>query len=266
MSFEQFRNQFLKKRRWLVITGAGISEASGIPTYRDQTGKWLRSDPITHQQFIQSESMRRRYWARSAVGLQWMSRAQPNQTHQTLVNLEARGFLTGLITQNVDRLHQSAGHQDVIDLHGRIDRVKCLSCGSFESRASLQERLVEANPIIPDLTAEVAPDGDANLEERLTQMIEPVKCLECAGELMPDVVFYGGSVPAHINQMTAKKYHESEGILVLGSSLMVYSSFRFCKKAAADGKPILIVNLGKTRADEIADIKLNERCSVINQL
>ena len=266
MSFAQFKNQFLKSRRWLVITGAGISEESGIPTYRDQSGKWLRSDPITHQQFTQSESMRRRYWARSAVGWQWMSRAQPNRTHDALVDLEARGFLAGLITQNVDRLHQKAGHQDVIDLHGRIDRVKCLSCGAFESRASIQERLVAANPIIPELTAEAAPDGDANLEDRLTQIIDPVSCLECKGDIIPDVVFYGGSVPAHINQLTAEKYTQSEGILVLGSSLMVYSSYRFCKKAAEDGKPVLIVNLGKTRADEIANIKLNEHCSVISEL
>jgi len=250
---------------WLVITGAGISAQSGIPTYRDAEGNWMRSDPITHQEFIGSEEKRKRYWARSAVGWPSIANAQPNDVHRALASMEQKGLLVGLITQNVDRLHQKAGHQNVIDLHGRLDRVRCLQCNNYELREELQARLLVRNPFLTDVAGEIAPDGDANIEDAITQRIQPESCLHCNGILMPDVVFYGGTVPKETHQATANLYQKCKGILVLGSSLMVYSSFRFCKQAHQDGKQIIVINKGKTRADEICLHKFDMDCSLISQ-
>ena len=195
MSFDQVQQLISHSNNWLVITGAGISTESGIPTYRNDNGDWMRSDPITHQQFIGSEDKRKRYWARSAVGWPMIEKAKPNNTHKALVEIENKNFLSGLITQNVDRLHQRAGHQKVIDLHGRMDRVKCLSCGYVEAREDLQTRIFDKNPFLAGLSGEVAPDGDANIEDEVTNKIQIVTCTQCDGVLMPDVVFYGGTVP-----------------------------------------------------------------------
>ncbi|MEW4366619.1 NAD-dependent protein deacetylase [Aliikangiella maris] len=262
----QLKSILDKHQQWLVITGAGVSQNSGIPTYRDEKGQWQRSRPIQHQEFVQYEDKRKRYWARSAVGWPPVARAQPNVVHYALAKLEQKGYLAGVITQNVDRLHQKAGHQQVIDLHGRLDRVQCLSCQTYECREQLQNRLLQKNPFLNQVNAEIAPDGDAHVEDQLTEQIEPVGCSQCQGILMPDVVFYGGTVPRETNEATQQLYQKSKGLLVLGSSLMVYSSFRFCKQAKQDNKPIVIINQGVTRADDLANYKFEVDCQIIEAL
>ncbi|WP_144391881.1 NAD-dependent protein deacetylase [Pleionea sediminis] len=256
-------NRIQTHRPWLVITGAGISLGSGIPTYRDHEGNWLRSNPIQHQEFIQYEDKRKRYWARSTLGWPPVSRAQPNNTHFLLAQLEQRGLMKGVITQNVDRLHQKAGHKRVIDLHGRLDRVKCLSCQQYESRNNLQQRLIELNPFLLTKEVQMAPDGDAHLENELTQQMKIANCLHCNGTLMPDVVFFGGTVPKATNLATSKLFDECSGVITIGSSLMVYSGYRFCKLAKQEHKPLIIINQGKTRADDIADFKIEKDCATV---
>lgn len=251
-----------QSKPWLVITGAGISLNSGIPTYRDDDGNWLRSDPIKHQEFINFSEKRKRYWARSAVGWPPVAKAQPNENHHLLAQLEAKGLIGGLITQNVDRLHQRAGHQQVIDLHGRLDRVRCLHCNAYEDRTHLQQRLLAMNPFLQPLTADLAPDGDAYVEDELTEKIVPVDCQQCGGHLMPDVVFFGGAVPQATHRATQQLFNACRGVMAIGSSLMVYSGYRFCKMAKTAGKPLLIINRGKTRADDLADLKIDDDCQI----
>ena len=250
----------------LVITGAGISQPSGIPTYRDHLGNWQRSNPIHHQDFIDHARARQRYWLRSAIGWTYVAKALPNSAHQQLAKLEAMGFVNLLVTQNVDRLHQSAGHQNVIDLHGRLDRVKCLNCSQFENRKDLQSRLLRSNPWLSELSAEIAPDGDALVEDLWVDKLALPQCLHCAGTLMPDVVFYGGSVPKTRVQKVISTMKSCDGVLIIGSSMMVYSAYRFCKMARQLDKSIAAINLGVTRADDIVDIKIEQNCiTVLNE-
>lgn len=246
----------------LVLTGAGISAASGIPTYRNQAGEWQRSQPIQHQAFIDHPASRQRYWARSAVGWNSVGRAVPNDAHRALVTLESQGKVSTLITQNVDRLHQRAGHQNVIDLHGRLDKVICLSCANDFERGHLQQRLLALNPQLEQAVAALAPDGDAEVEEHLVDNINCPPCEHCQGVLMPDVVFFGGSVPKPRLQQAMDALAQADALLVVGSSLMVYSGFRFCKKALEQQKPICAINQGKTRADDIISLKINKDCSI----
>ncbi|SEN04163.1 NAD-dependent protein deacetylase [Nitrosomonas marina] len=252
-----------KHKPWLVITGAGVSLYSGIPTYRDDNGDWLRSDPIKHHEFIQYEDKRKHYWARSAVGWPPVERALPNDAHYALAELERRGYFAGLITQNVDRLHQRAGQQHVIDLHGRLDRVRCLQCGQFEDRQQLQIRLLEFNSFLAPLTATLAPDGDAHVRDEITRRMKLVNCLACDGILMPDVVFFGGAISKQTHLAAARLYEQCNGVLTIGSSLMVYSGFRYCKLAKQDGKPLMIINRGRTRADDIVDHKIGQDCQTV---
>ncbi len=254
-------------RRWLVITGAGISAASGIPTYRDDSGAWLRSDPVQHQDFVESAATRRRYWARSMVGWPLVADARPNSAHHALAQLEAQGKMALLVTQNVDRLHQQAGHRRVIDLHGRLDRVRCRCCRRLLSRSGLQQRLLALNPGFHAICATARPDGDAEIDAEQLQDFNVPACCHCGGVLMPDVVFFGGSVPrrrvANINALL----HQSEAVVVAGSSLAVFSGFRFCRLARELGKPLIVINRGSTRADSIATLKLPLDCgSALQQL
>lgn len=252
---------FETKSRILVITGAGISAESGIPTYRNDKGEWQRSRPIQYQEFVREEACRQRYWTRSAVGWQAVHRARPNQAHRALASIESVGKLSLLVTQNVDRLHQQAGHKRVIDLHGRIDRVVCLDCGQYESRDGVQLRLLTDNPFLNDLSAPIAPDGDADVAPEYVSRVRSPVCLECGGVVMPDVVFYGGSVPKQRVTNIENTLQKSDGLLAIGSSLSVYSSYRFCKAAQALGIPIAIINRGTTRADDLASLKIEEGCS-----
>jgi NAD-dependent SIR2 family protein deacetylase len=247
----------LGDRRWLVLTGAGVSTDSGIPDYRG-AGAPVRT-PMTLQQFRSGHAARQRYWARSFLGWRSMGTALPNPTHHLLARFEAEGRLSGLITQNVDGLHTAAGHQDLVELHGRIDRVVCLECGARSGRAALQDRLTALNRTFDASGLRILPDGDVELES--TSGFVVAACDRCGGVLKPDVVFFGESVPpARVARCTAL-VDEAEALLVLGSSLHVFSGRRFVKQAHLRGTPVVIVNRGATRGDEYASVKVDGGCA-----
>nr|WP_245539472.1 NAD-dependent protein deacetylase [Thiofilum flexile] len=258
MALQQFAAEY---PRWVVLTGAGVSLSSGIPTYRDEKGIWQRPyQPIQHQEFIQNANMRRRYWARSFLGWATVGQAQPNRAHSVLAELEQRGTVSLLITQNVDNLHQRAGSKRVIDLHGNLSRVVCLSCGTLVERAELQARMQSENLHFMGLGIEVRPDGDAELDGAIIQQFNPPHCSVCGGDLMPDVVFFGGIVPSIRVAKCMQALELADALVVVGSSLKVYSGYRFCVKARELGKPIVLINPGWTRADELAQLKITTPC------
>ena len=246
--------------RLLVITGAGCSAPSGIPTYRNDSGEWQRNQPIQHADFINLAASRRRYWARSLAGWPMVSLAQPNAAHQALAAMEARDQISMLVTQNVDRLHQQAGHQNVIDLHGRLDQVICLTCQQVIERDTMQQRLLLINGISAPVALEHAPDGDAEVEEQLTRELKVPDCERCGGLLKPNVVFFGGAVPKTTVENIFSQLDQADGLLIVGSSLTVFSGFRFCHHAYRNGLPIAAINQGKTRADGLFSIKLEADC------
>ncbi|WP_299231504.1 NAD-dependent protein deacetylase [uncultured Halomonas sp.] len=242
--------------RLAVLGGAGISTASGIPDYRDAAGEWKRSPPMEHRQFMGSHAARQRYWARALVGFRTLDEARPNAAHQALARLESLGHVRGMITQNVDGLHQRAGSRRVIDLHGRADRVRCMGCGSSRMRHALHAELESLNPRWTTLGAAAAPDGDADLEADFSAFRVP-DCSRCGdGIWKPDVVFFGDSVPRGVVERAFALIEECDALLVVGSSLMVYSGFRFARAAAQQGKPIACLNLGRTRADDLYTLKV----------
>ncbi len=239
----------------LVLSGAGLSTESGIPDYRGPTGLALRATPMTYQTFTGSASARRRYWARSHVGWRRIARAVPNDGHRAVAELDRRGLLTGIITQNVDGLHQAAGSpgSDVTELHGSLHRVICLSCGQRTPRADLERRLEAANPGWGTLSpATINPDGDATLADAATESFRVVDCSACAGVLKPDVVFFGENVPPARAQACYALVERARALVVLGSSLTVMSGLRYVRHAAKLGRPVVIVNQGSTRGDRHA--------------
>ncbi len=246
--------------RLFVITGAGVSTASGIPDYRDRSGAWKRPPPITFQAFTGDDLARRRYWARSLVGWPHFRQARPNAVHRALARLETAGRIELLLTQNVDGLHQQADSRRVADLHGRIDAVRCLGCGAITPRADLQRTLAERNPGWTALRAGIAPDGDADLDGRDFAAFDVPDCPRCGGMLKPDVVFFGESVPRERVAAAMEALSRSDAVLVLGSSLMVYSGLRFARAAVAAGLPMAAVNLGHTRADDLLALKIEANC------
>jgi NAD-dependent SIR2 family protein deacetylase len=249
--------------RLFVLTGAGISTNSGIPAYRDARGNWQRAQPITHQQFVGDAALRRRYWARSMLGWPVIARATPNAAHRALAQLEHAGRLSRIVTQNVDGLHHAAGSKDVIELHGTLHHVVCLDCGGSESRAGVQRLLEGCNPELVALAAAhatAAPDGDAHLEAGYESFVVP-SCPGCGGTLMPDVVFFGGSIPRARVDATFAALDDADAMLVVGSSLSVYSGFRLCERAHAGKKPIAAVNRGVTRADDLFALKVDADCA-----
>lgn len=260
-SMDSLLTEFVQQHpRLMVLTGAGCSTASGLGDYRDKSGQWKRKQPITGQVFIGNESARKRYWARSSVGWPSFSNAQPGHSHKALRELQNQGHVDLLVTQNVDRLHQKAGHTDVIDLHGVLATVSCIECQHCIERDDFQQQLLHHNIWLNSLSAEHAPDGDADLElESLASMIVPA-CERCGGILKPDVVFFGENVPRQTVHRAMSAVAEADALLVAGSSLMVYSGYRFCREAQRLGKPIVIVNDGLTRADEIASLKVEGDC------
>jgi NAD-dependent SIR2 family protein deacetylase len=247
--------------RLFVLTGAGCSTDSGIPDYRDSSGEWKRRPPIRYQEFVGDERARKRYWARSLAGFRRMRLARPNDAHRALATLERRGLIVQLVTQNVDGLHDAAGSENVIDLHGRIDTVRCLECTRRSSREELQLELERRNPDFAALDAVEAPDGDADLEGVAFETFDVPACEGCGGMLKPDVVFFGENVPADRVQRAMAPIASSDAMLVVGSSLMIYSGFRFVTAAADAGKPIAAINLGRTRADDLLALKVEDRCS-----
>jgi NAD-dependent SIR2 family protein deacetylase len=247
--------------RLFVLTGAGCSTDSGIPDYRDANGGWKRPQPVTYQAFVGELATRQRYWARSLVGWRRFGRAQPNAAHHALARLEQQGKLTLLLTQNVDRLHQAAGSENVVDLHGRLDQVRCLACELRMPRMDFQAELVQLNPAWANLDAADAPDGDADLDGQYFSSFQVPSCPHCVGLLKPDVVFFGENVPRERVDVGMQALHDADAMLVIGSSLMVYSGYRFAHAAARAGKPIAAVNMGHTRADPLLSLKIEQPCA-----
>lgn len=237
--------------RLLVITGAGCSTAAGIPDYRDENGAWKQREPMRFHVFTGDPVARKRYWARSMLGWRTMAHAQPTTAHHALAQLERAGRIGLLVTQNVDGLHQAAGSTKVVDLHGRIDTVCCLGCGARSPRRALQEELMARNPDWLALDARSLADGDADLEGRDFAAFDVPDCPACGGMLKPDVVFFGESVPRDRVATVREALVQADAVLVAGSSLMVYSGYRFVEEAVAVGKPVVAVNRGRTRADSV---------------
>ncbi|MEY4738477.1 MAG: hypothetical protein RL302_2796 [Pseudomonadota bacterium] len=243
-------------RRLLVLTGAGCSTHAGIPDYRDTNGAWKRNEPMRFQLFVGDEVARKRYWARSMLGWRTMASASPTAAHRALAQLESAGRVQLLVTQNVDGLHNAAGSQQVVDLHGRIDTVCCLGCAARSPRRALQDELLHRNPGWATLDAHSAPDGDADLTDQDFAQFDVPGCAQCGGMLKPDVVFFGESVPRDRVAAVREALAQADAMLVVGSSLMVYSGYRFIEDAVSAGKPVAVVNIGRTRADAVLTVKI----------
>ncbi|MEO8216855.1 MAG: NAD-dependent protein deacetylase [Acidobacteriota bacterium] len=246
--------------RLLVLTGAGCSTDSGIPDYRGRNGSLKRHTPVQFGEFMRREDVRRRYWARSYRGWPSFSSAEPNDAHHALCLLERRGRIHLLITQNVDNLHESAGSKKLVLLHGRNDRVICMDCGARSSREALQKDMAEKNPDAELSFTMLSPDGDADIDAASMDRFVVPGCAQCEGLLKPDVVFFGESVPRERVEYSMANVDESDGLLVVGSSLTVWSGYRFVRRAGEQGKPIAILNIGPTRADELAALKVDLGC------
>ena len=238
MSLPELQSFIARHERIFLLTGAGCSTDSGIPDYRDRDGAWKRPQPVTLQAFVGDELLRRRYWARSLIGWPRFCQARPNATHQALAALERRGQVEMLLTQNVDRLHQAAGSEAVIDLHGRLDQIRCLGCELRLPRQEFQQWLGELNGDWLQLDAATAPDGDADLEGADFMSFRVPDCPRCGALLKPDVVFFGEHVPGARVERAFAHLGRADALLVVGSSLMVYSGFRFAQAAARAGLPI----------------------------
>ena len=246
--------------RLLALTGAGCSTASGIPDYRDEGGLWKHRRPMSFAEFTGSEAARRRYWARSLKGWPRVRDARPSGAHAALARLEARAQVAGILTQNVDGLHQKAGSRRVLDLHGRLDDVECLGCGALLRREDVQALLLAWNPGFTPGPAEARPDGDADLDDAGLEGFRVPDCRECGGVLKPAVVLFGENVPRPRVEHALRALAAVDALLVVGSSLMVYSGFRFVLAARERGLPVAAVNLGATRADELLALKVSAEC------
>lgn len=244
-----------------VLCGAGVSTASGIPDYRDRYGERKHAEPIQYNDFVNNTNSRKRYWARSFIGWQRFSGAEPNAAHRALAGLEAAGKIDTLITQNVDRLHHDAGSRRVIELHGDLSKVRCIDCNGVSARSEFQSRLQDANAGWRADVFRYKPDGDAELVEGDTEDFVVPRCVECDGIVKPDVVMFGEGVPKPRVRDAMDAVDRADALLVIGSSLIVFSGYRFARQAAALDKPIAIVNQGKTRADDIASLKIDGDCS-----
>ncbi|MDX1674302.1 MAG: NAD-dependent protein deacetylase [Longimicrobiales bacterium] len=255
----------LRGRRVVVVAGAGCSTESGIPDYRGPEGSLQRRSPIRYGEFVRRPGARTRYWARSAVGWPRMSATLPNAAHRALAELEAGGVVQGVITQNVDGLHHAAGSRRVVELHGTLSQVVCLECGGRVVRDAFQERLLDRNPGWLDgladarRRAETAPDGDAELDGVAVEGFRVPGCDRCGGIMKPDVVLFGETVPADRVETAWRLFDEGDAVLVVGSSLAVYSGRRFIYRARDGDVPIAVVNLGPTRADDVAAAKVEDR-------
>jgi NAD-dependent SIR2 family protein deacetylase len=246
---------------FIVLTGAGISTPSGIPDYRDSEGVRRGRQPMMYQEFLAASESRRRYWARAMLGWPRVRQAQPNAAHEALAGLQRQGLISDLITQNVDTLHDQAGSHDVIELHGSLHRVLCLDCGLRSERDAIQQLMELHNPYLAGVDAVQAPDGDTLLDPAFEARFQVPHCPHCAGERMkPDVVFFGENVAQHTAARAMAAAENASGMLVVGSSLMAYSAFRLCRVISDRGKPLIAINLGKTRADDLLDLKIEASC------
>jgi NAD-dependent SIR2 family protein deacetylase len=257
----------LAHRRLFVLTGAGCSTGSGIPDYRDSEGAWKRRPPMNFRTFMDDATARARYWARGMIGWRMFGNVAPNAAHAALAELERQGRLSVLVTQNVDGLHQAAGSRDVVDLHGRMDQVRCMQCGHTLPRTAMQDELESLNPAWQDLDATDAPDGDADLDGIDFSSFRVPPCPVCGGILKPDVVFFGETVPRDRVARANEGLAQASAVLVVGSSLMVYSGYRFVAAASRAGLPIAAINLGRTRADTLFTLKIEQACgTALSQL
>jgi NAD-dependent SIR2 family protein deacetylase len=253
--------QAMADDKFLILTGAGISTPSGIPDYRDSDGVRRGRQPMMYQEFLAAPESRRRYWARAMLGWPRVRQARPNAAHEALATLQQRGRISALITQNVDTLHDQAGSHDVIELHGSLHRVLCLDCGQRSERDAIQRQMEAHNPYLSGLDAVQAPDGDTLLDPAFEARFQVPQCPHCAGERMkPDVVFFGENVAQPTAARALAAAENAAGLLVVGSSLMAYSAFRLCRVIAEHGKPLMAINLGKTRADDLLDLKIEGSC------
>ncbi|CAI8748481.1 NAD-dependent protein deacetylase [Pseudomonas sp. IT-P294] len=253
--------QWMTEQPFMVLTGAGISTPSGIPDYRDNQGVRRGRQPMMYQEFLSAPESRRRYWARAMLGWPRVRQAQPNVAHEALASLQSARQISGLITQNVDTLHDQAGSHDVIELHGSLHRVLCLDCGQRSARDSIQQLMEAQNPYLAGVDAVQAPDGDTLLDAAFEARFQVPHCPQCAGERMkPDVVFFGENVAQATAAKAMAAVEQAAGLLVVGSSLMAYSAFRLCRAVADQGKPLMAINLGKTRADDLLDMKIEASC------
>ncbi|NVZ73169.1 NAD-dependent protein deacetylase [Pseudomonas costantinii] len=251
----------MAERRFLVLTGAGISTSSGIPDYRDSEGVRRGKAPMMFQEFLATPQARRRYWARAMLGWPRVRIAQPNKAHIALAALQQRQRISGLITQNVDTLHDQAGSHDVIELHGSLHRVLCLDCQQRSERDLIQRVMEDENPYLAGVDAVQAPDGDTLLDPAFEERFHTPHCPHCNGQrLKPDVVFFGENVAQATAAKAMAAVEQAEGLLVVGSSLMAYSAFRLCKAMVEQGKPVIAINLGKTRGDELLQVKIEASC------
>ena len=251
----------MAERRFLVLTGAGISTSSGIPDYRDSEGVRRGKAPMMYQEFLATPQARRRYWARAMLGWPRVRIAQPNKAHLALATLQQRQRISGLITQNVDTLHDQAGSHDVIELHGSLHRVLCLDCQLRSTRDVIQRQMEIDNPYLAQVHAVQAPDGDTLLDPTFEEHFQVPHCPHCNGErLKPDVVFFGENVAPATAARAMAAVEQAEGLLVVGSSLMAYSAFRLCKAMVEHGKPVIAINLGKTRGAELLQVKIEASC------
>lgn len=247
----------MRNRRTVVLSGAGISTESGIPDYRGPQGTLRTRAPIMYREFVQSAEARRRYWARSAAGWARVRDSKPNAGHGAVALLESLGVVRGVITQNVDRLHQAAGSRRVLELHGALAETRCMDCGRTEERERVQERLAAANPGLDFSGAEAAPDGDAEVSAGAIAAFAVPACRHCGGILRPDVVFFGENVPAQRVEEAGRIVDEADVLLVAGSSLTVFSGFRFVQRAVEKDIPVAIVNKGPTRGDRLAALRID---------
>lgn len=250
--------ELLDRRRLAVLTGAGCSTESGIPDYRGPETRRRARDPLQYQAFLRDPEARRRYWARSVLGWPRIAAARPNPAHHALARLQQAGVVRGLVTQNVDRLHRAAG-SDAIELHGALAEVRCMECGALEERDALQRRLLQLNPGWERRHAELAPDGDADLPADVVEGFRVAACTACGGFLKPHVVFFGENVPRERVEHAYAGVEAAEVLLVVGSSLAVFSGYRFVKRAEERGIPVAIVNLGESRGDPHADLIVQAR-------
>ncbi len=247
--------------RLIVLTGAGCSTDSGIPEYRDDDGNWKHQPPMQFAEFVNDEGKRRRYWAQSFAGWHRISNAKPNAAHHAIAELERCGYVSCVITQNVDNLHKAAGSQNVIDLHGVLQRIRCLDCDATDSRYTYQSRLQDCNPGWSASITAIAPDGDARISVDDFLSFDIPGCLNCGGIVKPDVVFFGEPVPELRSRRARHFLEQADALIVVGSSLMVFSGYRFARIASEAGLPIAIVNRGTTRADDLATHKLTANCA-----
>lgn len=269
---EKLQSFVAEAKRMMVLTGAGLSTESGIPDYRSASvGLYARTShrPLQYQEFVCSAAARQRYWARNFVGWSRFSTIQPNVSHMTFSEWEKKGVVDCLVTQNVDELHRKAGSLNLIELHGSAHRVVCLSCDLQMHRNDLQETFLEINSGWSDtaIDEQIAPDGDVLLSSDLVKNFKVPPCPNCGGTLKPDVIFFGDNVPVQVVDRVYELVKSADCLLVAGSSLYVYSGYRFVHRAKTIGKKIVIINIGPTRADDIVDLKIDAKCSdVLSQI